>query len=177
MKLKSMEDLFKMELMDIYSAEKQVLKALPKMSKAAFTPELKQSFEQHIEETQQQIQRIEKIFEQMGEKAKAQTCKGMEGLIEEGQEVLKEAADEKVRDAGLIGAAQRVEHYEMAAYGCLRTYAKLLGIREAASLAEKTLEEEKKTDKKLTELAERIVNREAADTSEGQMHQRQRKAA
>ncbi len=176
MKLKTMEDLFKMELMDIYSAEKQVLKALPKMSKAASTPELKQSFEQHVEETQQQIERIEKIFEQMGEKPKAHTCKGMQGLIEEGQELLKETADDKLRDAGLIGAAQRVEHYEMAAYGCLRTYAQLLGIREAASLAEKTLEEEKKTDKKLTDLAERIVNREAAESSEG-MTQRQRKAA
>jgi ferritin-like metal-binding protein YciE len=173
MKLGSMDDLFKMELQDLYSAEQMILKALPKMSKATSSSELRDAFQQHFEETKHQVERLEQIFETIGESPKAHKCKAMQGIIEEGEEVLKESAEESVKDAALIGAAQRVEHYEMAAYGCLRTYAHLLGNRQAASLAEKTLDEEKRADKKLTDLAEGLVNPQAA---EGEGHAR-RKAA
>ncbi len=166
MKLQSMEDLFKLELQDLYSAEQMILKALPKMSKAASSSELQEAFQEHLEVTKKQVERLDQIFESLGESPKAHKCKGMQGIIEEGEEALKMGQDENVKDAALIGSAQRVEHYEMAGYGCLKTYAHLLGNRQAASLAEKTLEEEKQTDKKLTKIAESMVNPKAAESEE-----------
>jgi ferritin-like metal-binding protein YciE len=154
------------ELKDLYSAEKQITKALPKMMKKAKSNELKKAFEAHLRETEEQIERLETIFEQLDESPRGKKCKGMEGLIEEGQEVMQENADEpEILDVGMIAAAQKVEHYEMAGYGCARTYAELLGLDDIAELLEKTLEEEKATDAKLTGIAEK-VNVEAAEEEE-----------
>jgi len=150
------------ELKDLYSAEKQITKALPKMAKKAKSPELKKAFEAHLRETEEQIERLENIFEQLEESPRGKKCKGMEGLIEEGQEVMTENADEpEILDVGMIAAAQKVEHYEMAGYGCARTYARLLGDEGAAGLLQQTLEEEGETDKRLTQLAESHINVEA----------------
>jgi ferritin-like metal-binding protein YciE len=154
--IESLNDLFIEQLQDLYDAERQLIKALPKMADAATSDELREGIEEHLEQTKGHAERIEKIFENLGEKAKAKKCKGMEGVIKEGSEVLDEDMDEDVRDAAIIAAAQRVEHYEIAGYGTARTYASLLGEREAASLLEETLNEEKETDAKLTELAEGI---------------------
>jgi ferritin-like metal-binding protein YciE len=155
--LESLNDLFVDQLRDLYDAENQLIKALPKMAEAANSDELRQGFEEHLEQTKGHAQRIEQIFEQLGEKAKGKKCKGMEGLIKEGSETLEEdITDEDVKDAAIIAAAQRVEHYEIAGYGTARTFANLLGEEEAASLLEQTLDEEKETDAKLTELAEGI---------------------
>jgi ferritin-like metal-binding protein YciE len=162
MKMKSLEDLFLHELRDLYSAEKQLLKALPKMAKAASHDSLKAAFEDHLSETEGQVERLEEIFELIGKPARAETCKAMQGLVEEGSKVMEEAEEDNVRDAALIGAAQKVEHYEIASYGTLRTFAELLGHHEAAELLDTTLEEEAATDKKLTELAESVVNADAA---------------
>jgi len=156
MKAESLQDLYVEQLRDLYDAENQLIKALPKMAKAASSPELRVAFEEHLEQTKEQAQRIETIFEGMGEKVKGQKCKAMEGLIKEGSEVIEEDMSEGVKDAALIVAAQRVEHYEMAGYGCVRTYAKLLGEPDAASLLEKTLEEEKQADELLGGIAEQI---------------------
>lgn len=161
MKLDSLKALYIEELRDLYNAENQITKALPKMAKAATSPELKQAFEMHLEETQGQIGRLEQIFEALGESPKGKTCKAMQGLIEEGEEILKAKADPMVRDAALIAAAQRVEHYEIAGYGTVRTYAKLLKERQAAKLLQETLDEEGATDEKLTSLAEGGINLEA----------------
>jgi ferritin-like metal-binding protein YciE len=160
-KLESLRDLFVSELKDLYSAENQILKALPKMAKAASTPELRTAFEEHLEQTQGHVERLEQIFETLGGSPKGKKCKAMEGLIEEGKEMLEADAEPTVRDAGLIAAAQRVEHYEMAGYGCVRTYARLLHEDKSAALLQETLDEEEETDKKLTELAEGLVNVEA----------------
>jgi ferritin-like metal-binding protein YciE len=149
------------ELKDLYSAEGQLVKALPKMAKASASPELRAGFEEHLKQTQGHVARLEKIFKALGESPKGKKCKGMQGLIEEGAEMIKEDPPAEELDAGLISAAQRVEHYEMAGYGCVKTYATLLGEDEAAALLEQTLEEEKETDQKLTQLAEQI-NVEAA---------------
>jgi ferritin-like metal-binding protein YciE len=156
MALESLNELLLEQLRDLYDAEHQLIKALPKMAEASNSDELRQAFEEHLEQTRGHAERLETIFENLGEKAKAKKCKGMEGLIKEGSETMEEDMDEDVKDAGIIAAAQRVEHYEIAAYGTARTFATLLGDREAASLLEQTLEEEKETDARLTEIAEQI---------------------
>ena len=157
-KLNTLDDLFVHELRDIYSAEKQITKALPKMVKAADNTELRDGFQLHLEQTREQIARLEQIFQQLGKSSKGEMCKGMQGLLIEGSKMIEEDAGEAVRDAGLIGAAQRVEHYEIAAYGTARTYAKMLGNQQAYDLLSQTLEEEKQTDEKLTEVAQTVVN-------------------
>jgi ferritin-like metal-binding protein YciE len=156
MKENSLKELYIDELKDLYSAENQLLKALPKMAKAATSPELKAGFEKHLTQTEGHVQRLEKIFDGLDESPKGKKCKGMEGLITEGSELIEEDPGDEELDAGLIAAAQRVEHYEMAGYGCVRTYAQLLGEEEAAKLLEETLNEEKDTDKTLTKLAQQI---------------------
>ena len=156
MSVENLEQLFINELKDIYSAEKQITKALPKMAKAAQSQQLRSAFEEHLEQTKGHVERLDQIFEKLGKTSRGKTCHGMQGLIEEGQEVMEEAAKGDVRDAALISAAQRVEHYEIAAYGTVRTYANLLGRKDAAKLLEQTLEEEKETDERLNELAEQI---------------------
>jgi ferritin-like metal-binding protein YciE len=158
MQMESLKDLFVDQLKDLYHAENQLIKALPKMSKAASNPQLQQAFTDHLEETQGHVQRLEQVFEELGEPAKGKTCKAMQGLIEEGKEAMGEDAEPEVMDAALIAAAQRIEHYEMAGYGCVRTYAQQLGIRQAAQLLQQTLEEEGQADKKLTKLAETLIN-------------------
>jgi ferritin-like metal-binding protein YciE len=161
MEMESLQDLLVDQLKDLYNAENQLIKALPKMAKAATNPELQQAFTEHLEETKEHAQRLEKIFDTLDESPKGKKCKAMEGLIEEGKEIMEEDAEPEVLDAGLIAAAQRVEHYEIAGYGCVRTYAKLLGNEAAAKILQQTLDEEGKTDKLLTDLAERVINIEA----------------
>jgi ferritin-like metal-binding protein YciE len=164
-KLKTMDDLFLDSLRDLYDAEKQITKVLPKMSKAASSDDLKAAFEQHLQVTKRQVERLEQIFTQLDEKPGGKKCAAMEGLIEEGAELIQEGKPSSILDAGLIGAAQKVEHYEMAGYGTARTFATLLGHTEAAQLLQETLEEEKETDQQLTELAESVVNEDAAQQS------------
>lgn len=156
MPVQSLQDLLIDELKDIYSAEKQITRALPKMAKAAKSPELKQAFETHLEETKGQIERLDEIFETLGKKATGKTCHGMQGLVEEGSEMIQELDKGDVRDAALISAAQRVEHYEIAAYGTVREYAKILGQKNMVKLLEEMLEEEKATDEKLNSLSSQI---------------------
>ncbi len=150
---------------DLYNAENQLVKALPKMAKSAATPELKKAFESHLKETKTHIDRLEKIFKKLGKKPSGKTCKAMKGLVEEGSEMMKEDGAEVVIDAGLIGAAQRVEHYEMAGYGVVRTFAGVLGETEAQKLLQTTLDEEGAADQKLTKIAEGFVNDEADDAA------------
>lgn len=157
-----LEELLVDELKDIYSAENQIIKALPKMAKAASSPELKRAFERHLEETKRQVERLNQIADSLDVRLTGKKCKGMEGLIEEGKEIMSDDLADSAIDAGLIGAAQKVEHYEIAAYGTARTHAQLLGYNKAAKLLQQTLEEEGATDKKLTTLAENIINVEAA---------------
>jgi len=152
----SLKELYVEELKDLYSAENQLVKALPKMAKAASSDELRQGFEEHLEQTKCHVQRLEKVFQSLEESPKGKKCKGMEGLIEEGAEVMEEDFEGSLMDAALIGAAQRVEHYEIAAYGTVCAFAKELGETKQASLLTETLEEEKETDEKLTELAQQI---------------------
>ena len=156
MSVKTIDELLLDELKDLYSAEKQITKALPKMAKAAVSPDLKKAFETHLEETQGHVERLDKIFETLGKSPRGKVCHGMEGLLEEGSEVMEEAEKGGVRDAALISAAQRVEHYEMAGYGSVREYANLLGQKQIASLLDETLEEEKAADEKLTGIAKKI---------------------
>jgi len=151
-----LKELYIDELRDLYSAENQLVKALPKMAKAASSDELRQGFEEHLEQTKEHVARLEQIFEALDESPKGKKCMGMEGLIKEGAEAMEEDFEDAVMDSALIGAAQRVEHYEIAAYGTTREFANLLGETEAASLLEETLNEEKETDEKLTELAKEI---------------------
>lgn len=158
MKLKSLEDLYLDELKDLYSAEHQILKALPHLTKAATSADLKNAFNTHLRQTEQHAQRIEEIFSEHDAKPKGKKCVGMEGVLEEGKELLEQKPDPEVLDAGLIGAAQRVEHYEMAAYGTARTHAQQLGYRHDVDLLQQTLDEEKEADKKLTQIAEASVN-------------------
>ena len=160
-KLNSMQDLAIHKLQDLYDAENQILKALPEMIEAASTDQLKQSFQTHLEQTKGQVQRLEQIFKQLGEKPGGEKCKAMEGLIKENQKIIKEGGQPEVLDAALIAGAQSVEHYEIAGYGTARTIAQALGMNEAAQLLEQTLEEEKQTDAKLTKLAEQNVNPKA----------------
>lgn len=168
MKTGTLEDLLTDELKDLYSAENQIIKALPKMAKTAQSEELRMAFEEHLEQTKQQARRIEQACEELGVSPKGKKCVGMEGLIEEGKEIMEEELDMDTIDAGLIGAAQKVEHYEMAAYGTAMAHARQLGFNSVASILDKTLREEKTTDEKLTKLAENMINVQAAmrDTSE-----------
>jgi ferritin-like metal-binding protein YciE len=161
MKMKTLNDLFVHELKDLYSAEKQLTKALPKMAKAASNDALREAFESHLHETEGHVQRLEEIFDQLSVNGRGVKCKAMEGLIEEGQEALEEDMEDDVRDAALICAAQRVEHYEIAGYGCARTFAEQIGNEEAAKLLQQTLEEEGAADKKLTQIATQRVNQAA----------------
>jgi ferritin-like metal-binding protein YciE len=161
MSLKTLEDLFVHELRDLHSAEKQLIKALPKMAKAASSEKLRHSFEEHLEETRQQEGRLDQILGQAGKTSRGARCQAMEGLIEEGQRMIDEDAEPHVKDAGLISMAQRVEHYEIAGYGTARTYAKLLGHGEAEDLLQQSLDEERTADEKLTELAMSEINVEA----------------
>jgi ferritin-like metal-binding protein YciE len=160
MKLENLEQLFLQELRDLYDAEDQITEALPKMIEAAHYPQLKNALQEHLEITRQQIQRLDQVFNILGEDASGQTCKGMKGVIKEGDEIISQGGDDATVDAGIISAAQRVEHYEMAGYGTVRTYAQLLGQQQIASLLQQTLDEEKEADEKLTEIA-RSVNIEA----------------
>lgn len=152
----SLTELYVDELKDIYSAEKQLTKALPKMAKAASSEELRDGFQEHLEQTKGHVQRLETIFEMLGKKPTGKKCMGMEGLVKEGAEIMGEDFSDEVMDAALISAAQRVEHYEIAAYGTVCAYADLLGESEHAELLRQTLEEEKETDQKLTELSQEI---------------------
>jgi ferritin-like metal-binding protein YciE len=161
--MQTLEDLFIHDLKDLYHAENQLLKALPRMAKKAAAPELRRAFEMHLKQTEQQVKRLERVFDSVGEKAKGKPCKGMQGIIEEGKEMMSEDIEDDVLDAALIAAAQKVEHYEIAAYGTARAYAELLGNDTAVKLLQQTLEEEEETDKKLTALAEQLVNVEAVE--------------
>jgi ferritin-like metal-binding protein YciE len=165
MSVSTMDELLLDELKDIYSAEKQITKALPKMAKGASSPELKDAFQSHLEETRGQIERLDKVFGILGKKGTGKKCHGMEGVLEEGSEVLEESETGPVRDAGLISAAQRVEHYEMAAYGCVIAFAKSLGQNEIAGILAETLEEEKGADSKLGKIA-KSINASAVRSSE-----------
>jgi ferritin-like metal-binding protein YciE len=151
-----LKELYIDELKDLYSAENQLVKAIPKMAKAAASQELRKGFEEHLEQTKGHVQRLEEIFQALGESPKGKKCRGMEGLVEEGAEVIEEDFEGSLTDAALIGAAQRVEHYEIAAYGTVCAFAEELGQTEQLSLLNETLEEEKETDEKLTQLAEQI---------------------
>lgn len=162
MPVKSMNDLFLHTLKDIYYAEKQIYKSLPKMAKGVGSPELKQAFEKHRDETEQQIERLESIFESCGVAARAIRCEAMDGILAEGKEALEDIDDKQVRDASVIAAAQTIEHYEIARYGALIAWAEQLGMQQAADLLRVTLEEEKKTDAALSKLAVQSVNKAAA---------------
>lgn len=166
-KQKELTDLFHDTLKDIFHAEKQLLRALPKMARAANSDEVRQAFETHRDETQGQIERLEQVFEIFGKRAQGKPCEAMQGLVAEGQEIMEEFRESDALDAGLISSAQAVEHYEISRYGTLRTWAQQLGMNEAAELLEQTLEEEKRTDALLTELAETQANQEAEGGSEG----------
>jgi ferritin-like metal-binding protein YciE len=155
-KLENLKDLLEHELQDLYSAEKQLTKALPKMAKSAKNPNLKAAFESHLKQTETQIERLEKVASEIDVEIKGEECKAMKGLIREGSEIMKENADEAVHDAGLIAAAQRVEHYEIAGYGTVVRYLQMMKMTSAAKTLSKTLDEEKETDLKLTEIAEKI---------------------
>ena len=161
----TLHDAFIDELRDTYDAEKQILKALPKMVKAAASDELRAAFEEHLEETREQVSRLEQVFASIGEKARGKHCDGMAGIIEEGKSIMEEDFDETTMDACLIAAGQRAEHYEMAAYGTLVAWAKAMGHDEAAELLQETLDEEKAADEKLSALAEGGINQEAADAA------------
>ncbi len=163
MKLNSLSDLFLEQLKDVYNAEKQLVKALPKMAKATSSPELRLAFQEHLAVTKEQVGRLDRIFEEIGSSPGRKKCKAMEGLIEEGNELIEEKPAPAVADAGLIAAAQRVEHYEIAAYGTLRSFATLLGHENVVGLLELTLKEEGEADKRLSELAESGVNQRALD--------------
>ena len=154
MQLNSLKDLYVEQLRDLYSAETQLVDALPKMAQAASSADLKKAFQSHLDETRTQKQRLEQIFSEIGTTPQGETCKAMEGLIKEGEQVIQANGDPKVKDAALIAAAQRVEHYEMAGYGTVRTYANELGFSNAKSLLQRTLDEEGNADKKLNSLAE-----------------------
>ena len=166
MSLDTLEKLYISELRDLYSAENQLLKALPKMAKGASSPDLKDAFQKHFEQTKGHVERLEELFEQLDESPKGKTCQAMKGLIEEGSEILKEEGEESVLDAGMIVAAQKVEHYEIASYGSVRTFANLLGQDEAARLLQSTLDEESETNEILNRLAETVVNPEALTETE-----------
>lgn len=166
MKLETLRDLYVDELKDLYSAETQLVKALPRMARAATRPELKRAFESHLRQTEEQVNRLDRIFEQLGKSPRGKKCVGMEGLIEEAKELLAEKPEPEVLDAGLIAKAQHVEHYEIAGYGTARAYAEQLGEARQAALLQETLDEEGETDKILTEIALRSVNAEAEEPTQ-----------
>src|SRR6266705_5189279 len=166
MKLDSLQKLFVEQLRDGYNAENQLLKAMPKMAKNASSDELRQAFEDHLEATKEHVERLEQVFKDLDEKPKGKTCQGMKGLVEEGSEMVEQNGEESVLDAGIIAGAQKIEHYEIATYGTLRTWANLLGQDDTAELLQQTLDEEGDTDKRLNELAEDIVNPEALSETE-----------
>jgi ferritin-like metal-binding protein YciE len=161
MEMETLKDLYVHELKDLYSAENQLIKALPRMAKAATNRQLSAAFRQHLEQTKRHAKRLEQVLKGQDESTRSPKCEGMEGLIAEGDKMAKEDGEDEVRDAGLIAAAQRVEHYEIAGYGCARTYAQLLGDKKGARLLETTLQEEGNTDKKLTKLARSVINLKA----------------
>lgn len=165
-RLKSLDDLLVHELQDIYDAEGQIVKALPRMIKAASHPELQTAFEEHLEQTEGQIERLDQAFKLLGIPAKGQKCAGMAGLIEEGKKIMEQDADPAVMDAALIAAAQKIEHYEIASYGCVCTYAEMLGYDQVHDLLGQNLEEEETTDERLTILAESVINIEAEDADD-----------
>lgn len=165
--LETLQDLLVHELQDLYNAENQILKALPRMAKKASSDALREAFEEHLGQTEMQAQRIERALSLLDAPVRGKTCEGMQGIIEEGKKLMEEDSSEDVRDAGLIAAAQKVEHYEIAAYGSVKAWAELLGQDEITALMEETLEEEETTDRKLSELAESMVNAEAAMGSDG----------
>jgi ferritin-like metal-binding protein YciE len=167
-KLNSLDDLLVHELQDIYHAEGQILKALPRMIKAASHPDLQAAFEEHLEQTEGQVERLEQAFKLLGVPVKAKKCEGMAGLIEEGKKMMEEDADPAVMDAALIAAAQKVEHYEIASYGCVCTYAEMLGYEQVHDLLGQNMEEEELTDEKLTALAESVINLEAEESDESE---------
>ncbi len=175
MELENLRDLYVHELKDLYSAEKQIIKALPKMVKAAKNRQLSSAFSQHLEQTKRQAKRLENILASHDESTRGPKCQGMEGVLKEGDEMIGEDAEDEVRDAGLIAAAQRVEHYEMAGYGCARTYAELLGDKNGARLLDTTLREEEATDQKLTKLAKSVINLRAKKPRQSGKAQRSRK--
>jgi ferritin-like metal-binding protein YciE len=156
MSMENLQELFLEQLKDVYDAEQRITKALPKMAREATSEELSTAFEEHLEQTQEHVKRLERVFEIIGESPGKKTCKAMVGLLEEGEEIMKEDAPESVLDAGIISAAQKVEHYEMATYGCLRDWAQLLGLSEAVDVLQETLDEEGETDKRLTEIAQSL---------------------
>lgn len=166
MELDTLRELYVDELKDLYSAENQILKSLPRMIKAATNKQLKQAFTKHERQTQQHVKRLERVCKELGESPKGKKCMGMEGVLKDGSELIKEKPDAEVLDAGLIGAAQHVEHYEIAGYGTVRTWARLLGYANQASLLQQTLDEEQETDELLTQLAESSINIDAVDPEE-----------
>jgi ferritin-like metal-binding protein YciE len=166
MQIETMQELYVDVLKDLYDAEQQILKALPKMAKAAHSEELRDGFQEHFAQSQTHVERLDQVFEELGRTAQRKKCKAIEGLLEEGKELMESVSDPEVLDAGLIAAAQKVEHYEIATYGCARTYAELLEQEGASELLQQTLDEEKMTDKKLTELAVNQINLDAAEESE-----------
>jgi len=172
METNRLKHLYIEELKDLYSAENQLVKAIPEMAKASSSEDLRDGFMEHLGQTKEHVARLEKIFKALGESPKGKKCKGMEGLIKEGAELIEEDPAPEELDAGLISAAQRVEHYEIAGYGCVSTYARILGEDQAVSLLRQTLEEEKETDEKLTELAG-IINLEAASSEESDEESRE----
>ncbi|HET7497241.1 MAG TPA: ferritin-like domain-containing protein [Candidatus Eisenbacteria bacterium] len=163
MQVDSLEKLYVDQLRDIYDAENQLVRALPKMAKAASSPELRTAFEDHLEKTRGHVRRLDEIFRTLGHPSKGKSCKAMIGLIEEGDEMVKSDSEPSVKDAGLIAAAQKVEHYEIASYGTLRTFAEFRGDRQAAQSLQETLDEEYEADKTLTQVAEAHINVQAAD--------------
>lgn len=162
MSLTSLDNLFEHFLRDIYYAEKQILKALPKMARKADAPELRQAFESHLSETEGHVDNLERVFESLGMKARGVTCEAINGILEEGKEIMTDASDADTRDAGMIAAAQAVEHYEITRYGTLVAWAKQLGKTDAAKLLQANLDQEYAADKKLSDLAEKALNRQAA---------------
>src|SRR2546423_9791362 len=180
MPTEGLRELYVDQLKDLYNAENQLVKALPKMAKASSSEELREGFEEHLEQSKGHVQRLEQIFRMLNENPKGKRCRGMEGLVEEGSELMQEDFEDILLDAALIGAAQRVEHYEIAAYGTVRAFAEELGESEHASLLEETLEEEKETDEKLTELAKQInaqANEESGEKKEQKTNQTKSKRA
>ncbi len=167
MRLESLHELFVMELHDIYDAETQLTKALPKMADKANYPELKNAINQHLQQTENQVRRLEEIFDNLGEKVKGRKCQGMRGIIDEGEDVAKQSGDPAAIDAGIVASAQKVEHYEIAAYGTLCTWAQMMGHQRELQLLKQTLGEEKETDQKLTQLAERMINVDAVRAAGG----------
>ncbi len=173
MPMQTLHDLYVEELQDLYSAEQQILRAIPKMIKGVQAPQLQNAFNEHLEQTKRQVERLDRIFEQLGTRPGGKQCKGMQGVIADGDEILQEDGNPTVKDAGILSAAQHVEHYEMAGYGSVRTYAQMLGYDDAARALQLTLNEEGETDQKLTKLAESLINARAEENFGMQMERDQ----